>query len=145
MNLAIRPMLESEADAARALWRAALPGDGDPSDAPEAVLAFLRRNPGTCLAAFLDDRMVGTVLGGFDGRRGYIYHLAVLPELQGRGIGARLLDAVATALRDLGVPKAHLFVFEHNTAAHAFYEREGWAHRTDIRIYSKGLTWGEDR
>lgn len=130
-------MLPADIAAARGVWEVALPPSRDPADLPEGVARFLARNPGTCFVAEENGRVVGTVLGGDDGRRGYVHHLAVVPELRGRGIGSALLKEMERAMAARGIAKVHLFVFEDNGRAHALYEREGWEHRTDIRIYSR--------
>ncbi|MGB4503387.1 MAG: GNAT family N-acetyltransferase [Syntrophaceticus sp.] len=126
------------------LWRF-IPGIGiGQGDTNESLRAFMERNPSTCLVLRVDGRLIGTVLGGFDGRRGYIYHLAVHPDDRGRGYGKALLDRVCRELNALGAPKIHLFVFNDNQAAANFYLRQGWDERRDIQVYSweasKGIT-----
>ncbi len=128
--------LVSEADipVMLALWRNT-PGLGV-GDEEASLRDFIRRNPTTCLLAKSGDSIVGTVLGGFDGRRGYIYHLAVRPDHQRRGWGTKMLQEVIIRLEELKADKIHLFVFKGNQGAQAFYESQAWTKRHDIQVYS---------
>ncbi|MDD2555563.1 MAG: GNAT family N-acetyltransferase [Syntrophaceticus sp.] len=124
----IKPMLD--------LWRS-IPGLGvGRGDTESSLKAFLVRNPTTCLLLRVNGCLMGTVLGGFDGRRGYIYHLAVHPDYQGRGYGKMLLSRVSCQLKDLGAPKIHLFAFGDNHTAEGFYLCQGWEKRRDIQVFS---------
>lgn len=126
----------ADTDAMLNLWRY-IPGIGvRPSDTDQSLRAFMNRNPSTCLVLRIDGRLMGTVLGGFDGHRGYIYHLAVHPDYQGRGYGKALLDRVCRELNALGAPKIHLFAFNDNQTAANFYLGQGWEERRDIRVFS---------
>ena len=90
---------------------------------------------------------MGTVMAGFDGRRGYIYHLAVHPQYQGQGYGKALLEKAITELENLGAQKIHLTVFNDNHRAIEFYRRQGWKERDEIKMMSwettqtAGLHW----
>lgn len=118
------------------LWRS-IPGLGvGQGDEEESLKIFMKMNPNTCLALKINDNLIGTVLGGFDGRRGYLYHLAVHPDHQGRGYGKKLLAQVTQELKLLGAPKIHLFSFEGNPKAAEFYEKQGWERRRDIKVFS---------
>jgi ribosomal protein S18 acetylase RimI-like enzyme len=120
-----------------ALWRI-IPGLGiGRGDEEEALKAFLAKNPSTCLVLRENERLIGTVLGGFDGRRGYLYHLAVHPDYQGRGYGKQLLQQVIQEFKILGTLKIHLFTFKDNPAAAKFYENQGWEQRQDIIVFSQ--------
>ncbi len=118
------------------LWKT-IPGLGiGNSDEEELLEIFINRNPSTCLVLRTEKVLLGTILGGFDGRRGYIYHLAVHPDYRGRGLGKLLLNNVVFELRKLGVQKIHLFVFNNNKVAVDFYHRQGWQLRQDIQVFS---------
>ena len=104
----------------------------DRDDSREGLASFLRRNPDTCFAAEEDGELVGVIMTGYDGRRGYIYHTAVRPDLQGRGIGAALVRATTEALRAMGVSKCALIAFADNEGGNAFWEKQGFRLRTDI-------------
>jgi ribosomal protein S18 acetylase RimI-like enzyme len=81
--------------------------------------------------------LVGTSLCGSDGRRGYLYHVAVDPEFRRRGIGATLASSSLEALRASGVRKCHLFVLADNVDGAAFWRAAGWTARGDIAVFSK--------
>lgn len=119
------------------LWES-LPGMGlGPGDDKAAIIGFIRRNPHTCLVLKSKGQIIGTVLGGFDGRRGYVYHLAVREDCQHNGYGTLLLENVVQALKNEGAGKIHLLVYRNNTSAHSFYTARGWHLRDDINIFSR--------
>ena len=131
-------------DQAHALWSAC---DGialSEADAPAAIAAFLERNPGLSLVALENDQVIGTILCGQDGRRGYIHHLAVAPEKRRLGIGSQLVQQALERLRGIGIAKCHLFVFESNGAGKAFWTARGFAERGDIAIMSCNLITAPD-
>ena len=122
------------------LWKAT-PGLGvGKGDGEDSLRDFMQRNPTTCLVLRINEGIVGTVLGGFDGRRGYIYHLAVHPDYQGKGYGKVLLDQVISELKSRGALKIHLFVFNDNQPATEFYHHQGWELRQDIQVFSWDAT-----
>jgi len=86
-----------------------------------------------------DCRVVGTSVAGHDGRRGYLYHLAVSPEMRGRGVGAELARLSLEALRLSGIRKCHIMVLSENANGRAFWEAERWTPRSDICLYSADL------
>ena len=92
-----------------ALWLAC-PGMGlnDLDDSPEGIRRFLQRNPETCFVAAEGETIAGCILVGTDGRRGYIYHTAVHPELQRRGLGRQLVERALESLRQMGIHKTAL-------------------------------------
>lgn len=96
------------------------------SDAPSEIEKKLTRDPDLFLVAELEGRIIGSVIGGFDGRRGLIYHLAVASEFRTMGIGSRLMDEVETRLRSKGCLKSYLLVTVDNPDAEEFYKRRGW-------------------
>ena len=96
------------------------------SDTPTEIEKKLSRDPDLFLIAESDERIVGSVIGGFDGRRGLIYHLAVAPEFRAMGIGSRLMDEVESRLSAKGCLKCYLFVTVDNPEAEEYYKRRGW-------------------
>jgi putative acetyltransferase len=106
------------------------------SDTPQAVTKFLAHNPGFSFVARSGGVLVGAVLCGHDGRRGYIYHLAVDREHRRRGIGRRLLALSLASLLEAGIPKCHAFVFQSNPCAELFWAPSGWTLREDLLVYS---------
>jgi ribosomal protein S18 acetylase RimI-like enzyme len=97
---------------------------------------FLARNPGLSFVALDSGELVGAVLCGHDGRRGYVHHLAVAERCRRRGLGTRLLDRGLDALRDAGIGKCHEFVFHASPFAELFWQRRGWERRDDLLMYS---------
>jgi ribosomal protein S18 acetylase RimI-like enzyme len=108
------------------------------ADSMEDFEKFLSMNADYCFSAFENGLLTGSVMAGSDGRRGYIYHLAVDESLQGKGTGRKLMDAAENALRDAGIEKTHLFIYTDNPAIE-FYEKTGWHRRSDIAVMSKVL------
>ena len=95
-------------------------------DDRESVAQFLARNPGLSRVAIDGSATVGVALCGHDGRRGHIYHLAVDPAYQGRGLGKRLLDECLEGLRRVGVKRAIILVADDNPNGREFWSRCGW-------------------
>ena len=89
--------------------------------------------------AIVESQIVGTVLGGFDGRRGYIYHLAVHNDYQLKNIGEQLMLKCFSAFKELGIEKCHMMVFKNNFGAIAFYEKIGCKLRNDVVVMTKHL------
>lgn len=108
-------------------------------DSREGIESFLKRNPDTCFIAEKDNKTVGAILAGNDGRRGYIYHTAVLPEYRSIGIGKALVKTVLDALDELGINKAALVVFNRNEGGNAFWEKLGFTSREDLVYRNKTI------
>ena len=127
-NIDIRQFRCEDYDRAVEIWQqaglAVRPGDDKAS-----IIRTLERNPGLFLVAIRGDEIIGTAIGTFDGRRGHLYHLAVLPAFQGQGIGRRLIAEIGQRLAALGCPQLNLSVNLDNTAALAFYEKLGFETR----------------
>ena len=109
------------------------------SDQPEEIEKKLQRDPDLFLVAGCEGCIVGTVIGGFDGRRGMIYHLAVAPEYRRQGVANRLMDEIESRLRAKGCRKAYLLVKKGNDVAKHFYDRRGWAGMESIDLFGKNL------
>lgn len=97
-----------------------------PGDDKASIIRTLERNPGLSLVACAGGEIIGTILGTFDGRRGHVYHLAVLPRYQGQGVGRLLIAEVGERLAALGCPQLNLSVRHDNTVAVKFYEKIGF-------------------
>jgi len=125
--------------AVRALWEDAGPGiQLRRSDEPQEIEKKLQRDPELFLVAEKDGRIVGAVLGGFDGRRGLIYHLAVAAAFRRHGVGKLLMHEIEERLRSCGCIRAYLLVTPENETAMRFYEKNGWE-EMDLRVYGKDL------
>ena len=122
----IAEMTPADYDEVFALWSRTEGMGLGVSDTRERIGEFLARNPGMCFVARDGGAIVGTVLCGTDGRRGYLHHLAVAPGHRRRGIGSALVQHCMAALKQWNIPRCHLFVLPTNEAAMAFYGRLGW-------------------
>lgn len=109
------------------------------ADEPEPMRRFLERNPGLCFIARTDNRLVGTVLCGTDGRRGYLYHLAVHPDLRRKGLGRELVNRVFKALEERGIHKCHIMVYGSNETGLLFWRQGGWVLRPEIVLMSHDI------
>ena len=136
----IRPMTIADYDGVYDLW-ISTPGMGlnTTDDSREGLARYLRRNPTTCFVAEEAGRIVGVILAGHDGRRGFIYHTAVRPEYRKQGIATQLVEQAMAALEQEGIHKAALVVFERNALGNAFWERIGFEERTDLVYRNRSI------
>ncbi len=109
------------------------------SDQRDEINRMIKRNPYTCLVGENDNEIVAAVMGGFDGRRGYVHHLAVKPDLQKQGLGREMIEELMNRFEELKVIKVHLFVENKNEKVKKFYEKIGFDERTDLTDYSKTI------
>lgn len=108
------------------------------SDTQGEIEKKLLRDPELFLVAEINGEIIGTIMGGFDGRRGFIYHVAVMASFRGKGIGTRLMNEVENRLRSKGCIRCHLLVNNDNWYAKGFYEEHGWKPLEDTP-YAKDL------
>lgn len=108
-------------------------------DSKEGINKFLKRNPSTNFVATIDDEIVGVILSGHDGRRGYIYHAAVNENCRKQGIGTKLLDAVYESMKEEGINKVALVVFKTNTIGNAFWKSSSLEERVDLNYFNMSL------
>jgi ribosomal protein S18 acetylase RimI-like enzyme len=126
--------------AVRLLWENA--GQGIQlrrSDDPDEIQKKLQRDPDLFLVAEADGKVLGTVVGGFDGRRGLVYHLAVTELYRKQGIGELLMDELERRMKAKGCIRCYLLVTVENESAMRFYEKRGWAHMKNVHTYGKDL------
>ena len=109
------------------------------SDTQEEIQKKLARDPDLFLVAEESGHIVGTVIGGFDGRRGSIYHLVVTASFRGRGIGFRLMDEIESRLRAKGCIRCYLMVTRDNEEAMRYYEKHGWERMDYVVSFTKNL------
>jgi ribosomal protein S18 acetylase RimI-like enzyme len=142
--LSIRCFDASDTDAVVALWQHAFPEYRDvtrPQRNPHlSITNKLATQPELFFVAVLGERVVGTVMGGYDGHRGWLYSLAVDESVRRHGIGTRLVAHVESALTDRGCPKLNLQVLSAKADVRAFYEALGY--RADA-VISLGKRLGE--
>lgn len=122
------------------LWMAcAGMGLNNLDDSQEGITKFLQRNPDTCFVATETDIIVGVILVGSDGRRGYIYHTAVHPNYRKKGIAKKLVKKSLEALEEIGINKVALVVFKHNENGNKFWEKLGFTERKDLVYRNKAI------
>jgi ribosomal protein S18 acetylase RimI-like enzyme len=135
----IEPFFIERYDQVYALWQRSSGAWLSSADECEHITRYLARNPGMSFLAFAGDTVVGTILGGHDGRRGYIHHLAVDDAYRRKGIGGQLVERCLAALEEEGLQKVHLFVFHENEDGIDFWKANGWELRRDIMVMSKHI------
>jgi ribosomal protein S18 acetylase RimI-like enzyme len=122
------------------LWAEAGPGvHVGRSDSWEEIAKKLQRDPDLFLVAENEAGLIGAVLGGFDGRRGMVYHLAVRRESRNAGVGRALMHELEERLRSNGCLKCYLLVTYDNAGARKFYQDLGWE-RMEIDIFGKDIS-----
>jgi ribosomal protein S18 acetylase RimI-like enzyme len=109
------------------------------SDTRAEIEKKLIRDPDLFLVAESEGSIIGSVIGGYDGRRGLIYHLAVAASFRGRGIGSSLMEEVESRLRAKGCLKCYLMVVEGNIEAEQYYQQRGWQAMNTVHLYGKEL------
>jgi len=132
-SIEVRAMTPADLREALALWNVT-EGMGLSSEETEPMLAaFLARNPGlSAVARSADGALAGAVLAGNDGRRGFLYHLAVTPAKRGHGCGRAMVAFALTGLRAAGVARTSLLVYANNEAGQAFWRHLDWVARHDL-------------
>ena len=131
--MTVRNMTIHDYEAVYALWLScAGMGLNNLDDSKEGIAKYLARNPDTCFVALENDAVVGVIMAGNDGRRGYIHHTAVSPNHRHLGIATALVKHALDALKACGINKVALVAFARNTEGNAFWERMGFTAREDL-------------
>jgi putative acetyltransferase len=139
MSVELRPLVLEDYQRIFELWESTEGIGLSSADQPEAIRVYLERNPGLSTAAVDQGRLVGAILCGHDGRRGYLHHLAVESGSRGQGIGRCLVERSLDLLRQAGISKCHLFIFNKNDSGRAFWSHLGFENRADIGLFSRTL------
>ena len=108
-------------------------------DSKEGIEKFLKRNPTTNFVAECNNEIVGVIMAGHDGRRGYIYHTAFLPSYRNKGLAKQLVDCAMSALDKEGINKAALVAFKKNDIGNGFWEHIGFIERDDLVYRNKNI------
>ena len=114
-------------------------GFNDIDDSKEGIARFLERNPNTSFVAIENDELQGIILGGHDGRRGYIYHMSVAENHRKKGIGSALVEKCLESFKNEKISKVALLVFKYNETGNTFWEKQGFILREDINYRNIGL------
>lgn len=122
-----------------ALWEVGAENDARPADTPEAVGALIARDPQALLLAEDGQRIVGSLIAGWDGWRFHLYRLAVHPDFRRRGIGAALVQRAEERARDFGVQRADGMVLDDNALGHALWAAQGYRRQDEWSRWVKPL------
>ena len=137
MDIEITEFSMSDYEEATAFW-SSIPEVGlDDADSPSNMKAYLTRNPGLSFLARHGEKLIGAVLCGHDGRRGYLHHLAVHSDYRRTGIGKRLVDECLSALSWRGISRCNIFIYSDNEKGKGFWEKAGWATYDGLDIMYK--------
>ncbi|WP_201544442.1 GNAT family N-acetyltransferase [Psychrobacter sp. H7-1] len=142
--MTIRQMTLDDYEAVYQLWiNTPNMGLNDVDDAKEGIARMLKRNPTLSFVAEVEredsTQIVGVIISGEDGRRGYIYHTAVDVAYRNQGIGEALVNHVMDAMKALSISKVGLFIFQRNEIGNGFWERLGFAVRDDLYYRNKAI------
>ena len=136
----IRPMTINDYEQVYSLWlNTPNMGLNNLDDSEEGIAKYLARNPSTCFIAENNGKVIGVILCGHDGRRGYIHHTAVSQDMQRLGIGSALVSAATAALKAEEINKIALVVFVQNEKGNAFWEKQGFIARDDLVYRNKAI------
>ncbi|ANS74235.1 GCN5 family acetyltransferase [Paenibacillus yonginensis] len=132
----ITEMSIEDYEGAYRLWEIT-PGMGlSSADSRTAIASFLSRNEGLSYVCRQGEQVVGTVLCGHDGRRGFLYHVAVDQKHRGQALAGQLVARSLSGLKEQGIEKCHLMVIQDNEVGKHFWSKTGWQLRDQILFYS---------
>ena len=137
MSIELSAMSAQDYDQVRALWNRC---DGlSQGDARPQVEQLLQCHPGLSLVARRQQEVVAAILAGHDGRRGYLYHLAVDPTCRKQGLARQLVDRCLEQLATAGIPRCSVFVYQENEEASQFWTALGWRQRAELKVFAVDL------
>lgn len=132
----IRPMTIDDYDEVYAMWLITTRRALSAADERDQMARYLKRNEGLSQVAIVDGKIVGTVLAGHDGRRGFIHHMAVLPEYRRRRIGHALAEKAIEKISSECIDKTHIFCYQNNETGQKFWSDFGFVKRDDVYVFS---------
>lgn len=135
-SIEIRPMTIEDYDEIFAMWQITTKRALSEADSRENIEFYLRRNPGMSQVAVADGEIIGTVLCGHDGRRGFIHHMAVKESFRRHNVASKMAKAALEALKSDGIYKTHIFCYTNNNLGQSFWSALGWQKREDVFVYS---------
>lgn len=132
----IREMTIDDYDEVYEMWQITTKRALSKADERDQMERYLKHNAGMSQVAVVDGKIVGTVLAGHDGRRGFIHHMAVLPEFRRKKIGHALAQTAIQKIREQGIYKTHIFCYQNNETGQSFWRDFGFDKREDVFVYS---------
>lgn len=136
----IEPMSIADFEEVTRLWQNTEGVGLNEADSRENLNRFLQRNPGMSFVARQGNEIVGAVLCGQDGRRGYLHHLAVATAHRNKGLGKRLIEAACSEVARANITRCNIYLFAENEKGAQFWARHGWTKRDDMVVMQKPLT-----
>lgn len=136
MTLKIQEMNILQYEELYALWQITSKRALSKADERQEIAKYLERNKGMSQVALYNGKIVGTVLAGHDGRRGYIHHMAVLPEYRRHGIANKMAEKAIEKLKKEGIDKIHIFTYKDNNQGQAFWNSQAFKQRDDLYVFS---------
>ncbi len=143
MAVTFSPMTEGDLESVLALWSATEGVGLNESDSPDGLRAFLQRNPSLSLVVTDGQQLIGAVLCGHDGRRGYLHHLAVRPEFRNHGLGRQMVETCLASLSGIGILKCNIFLYADNELGEQFWKRCGWSQRSDLQVRQRDTAYDD--
>ncbi len=134
--MTIRPMTKDDYDEVYEMWQTTSKRALSNADNREQIERYLDRNKGMSQVAVIDGKIVGTVLAGHDGRRGFIHHMAVMPQYRRKHIGHSLANKAIEKITAEGIDKTHIFCYQNNETGQDFWSDFGFKKRDDVFVYS---------
>lgn len=132
----IREMTIDDYDEVYRMWQITTKRALSKADERDQMERYLKHNAGMSQVAVVDGKIVGTVLAGHDGRRGFIHHMAVLPEFRRKKIGHALAQTAIQKIREQSIDKTHIFCYQNNETGQSFWRDFGFEKREDVFVYS---------
>lgn len=132
----IREMTIYDYDEVYEMWQITTKRALSKADERDQMERYLKHNAGMSQVAVVDGKIVGTVLAGHDGRRGFIHHMAVLPEFRRKKIGHALAQTAIQKIREQSIDKTHIFCYQNNETGQSFWRDFGFEKREDVFVYS---------
>lgn len=140
MNIDYKVMTISDYDGVFELWmNTPTMGINSTDDSREGIEKYIKRNPTTSFVALVEGKTVGAILAGHDGRRGFIQHIAVLPEFRKHGIASTLVKRAMDALEEEGIHKVALLAFKKNELGNCFWDKMEFTVREDVYYRNKNI------
>ena len=135
----IERMLIEDFDEVSHLWQSTEGVGLSESDSRPNIAAYLARNSEMSFVARNGGKIIGAVLCGHDGRRGYLHHLAVAPAHRKKGVGKKLVETCLARLAAFNIPKCNIFLYADNAVGEFFWKRNGWVKRSDLQVMQKAV------